>query len=601
MIKKLIKKVAKALAPVIIPVVAIVFPPVIPAIGAALGATGVAATAVGAAVLSGGTTALAGGSGEDILKAAAAGGLGAGAGQLASQAVQSAQAAGSLSGAIGGSSALPAAAGGAAASGTQNLVYTGDVKEALKAAGLGGAAAGAGQLASTGAQQALPSDVGRTTQGLVAGGVGGATEAAVLGEDPLTGALLSAGQTAAQTKIADAEAARIAREKQLIAAFEQPKSPGVGTQIGEPTAALGGTFIPEDPAQAKNLPAVDLPNIGVVGQLPTVEVTAPKPAPATAAETKADILETILAQSPTTPVPIATPSDITPPRTVTPDTISPVLSSTLTPPLAQPAPAPAPTIIPEKDRPIMDLAGITPPAATPAPEQVAPETAQPAPEIAQPAPVPPVTAQPPIVPEVPTAQAPAPAPETGMVAGETGTPINQLPEVSVTGSRPEIDFVSTLPTPPAPGTAVADLGVPTAIPERDRQILELTGLAPEPNRLPEVEVTAKRPEVDFVSTPRLPEVEVGAVPEEEAMASQTFPLTPPSEADRRLINYMYGNMGSPFGVPLGQMAPGSSALAQALSVGDPGALYLGKKGRERKPVWNVESLKLTDELGGTYG
>jgi hypothetical protein len=46
---------------------------------------------------------------------------------------------------------------------------------------------------------------------------------------------------------------------------------------------------------------------------------------------------------------------------------------------------------------------------------------------------------------------------------------------------------------------------------------------------------------------------------------------------------------------------GSAALSQALSVGDPGALYLGKKGKERKPVWNVESLKLKDELGGDYG
>ena len=584
MIKKLLKKAAKALAPIIIPVVAIVFPPVIPAIGAALGATGVAATAVGAAVLSGGATALAGGSAEDILKAAAAGGLGAGAGQLASGAVKSAQAAGSLSGAIGGSSALPAAAGSAAAAGAGNLVYTGDVKEALKAAAVGGVAGGVGELASTGAQQALPTDVGRTTQGLVAGGVGGATEAAVLGEDPLTGALLSAGQTAVATKALDAEADRIAREKQLIAAFEQPKSPGVGTQLGAPTAELTEASLPGYQATKLDVPYRSSTGELVQSRLEPIEVTGTKPAPATAAETNADILETILAQSPTTPVRPATPSDITPPRTVTPDTISPVLSSTLTPPLAQPAPAPAPTIIPEKDRPIMDLAGITPPATTPAPEQAAPETAQPAP-----------------VPEVPTAQAPAPVPETGMVAGETGTPINQLPEVSVTGSRPEIDFVSTLPTPPAPGTAVADLGVPTAIPERDRQILELTGLAPEPNRLPEVEVTAKRPEVDFVSTPRLPEIEVDAVPEQEAMASQTFPLTPPSEADRRLIDYMYGNMGSPFGVALGQMAPGSSALAQALSVGDPGALYLGKKGRERKPVWNVESLKLTDELGGTYG
>jgi hypothetical protein len=48
-------------------------------------------------------------------------------------------------------------------------------------------------------------------------------------------------------------------------------------------------------------------------------------------------------------------------------------------------------------------------------------------------------------------------------------------------------------------------------------------------------------------------------------------------------------------------SPGSSALAQALGVADPGTAYLGTKGGERKPVWNVESLKLTDELGGRYG
>lgn len=558
MIKKLIKKAAKALAPIIVPVIAIVFPPVIPAIGAALGATGVAATAVGAAVLSGGTTALAGGSGEDILKAAAAGGISAGAGQLASGAVKSAQAAGSLGAGAGVSSALPAAAGSAAAAGAGNLVYTGDVGEALKAAAVGGVAGGVGQLASTGAQQALPSDVGRTTQGLVAGGVGGATEAALLGQDPLTGALLSAGQTAAQTKIADAEADRIAREKQIIAAFEEPKSPGVGTQIGSPTAGLGGAFIPEDPTQAKNLPAVDLPNIGVKpvvpSQLPEVEVTAPRPGAPTASETTADILDTILGRSPTTPVPSATPSDYTPPLAdTTPPIISPVLSSGLTtPPPAQPAPAPI-TSIPEQDRAVMDLAGITPPPV---------------------APVPPVTAQPPVdqAPSVmpPTAQLPA-APETP-ITPETGAPTNVAGGIAgdTTG------------------------GMQSNLSDRDRQILDLTGITPPPPppaaevpRLPEVEVTA-RPE-DAV-----------AKPEEDVVASQEFPLTP-QEADRRLIDYMYGNFGSPFGVPLGQMAPSSSALAQALSVGDPGALYLGKKGRERKPVWNVESLKLTDELGGTYG
>jgi len=52
------------------------------------------------------------------------------------------------------------------------------------------------------------------------------------------------------------------------------------------------------------------------------------------------------------------------------------------------------------------------------------------------------------------------------------------------------------------------------------------------------------------------------------------------------------------GTPL-TMMPGSSALAQALSVGDAGGSYMDKKGQRRQPVWNVESLKLSDELGGS--
>jgi hypothetical protein len=52
------------------------------------------------------------------------------------------------------------------------------------------------------------------------------------------------------------------------------------------------------------------------------------------------------------------------------------------------------------------------------------------------------------------------------------------------------------------------------------------------------------------------------------------------------------------GMPL-TMMPGSSALAQALSVGDAGGSYMDKKGQRRQPVWNVESLKLSDELGGS--
>lgn len=88
--------------------------------------------------------------------------------------------------------------------------------------------------------------------------------------------------------------------------------------------------------------------------------------------------------------------------------------------------------------------------------------------------------------------------------------------------------------------------------------------------------------------------------------SQTFPLTESDQTGtkRQLINYMYANVDPTLQRPVGgggSGMPSSTALAQALGVGDPGALYLGKKGKERRPVWNVESLKLRDELGGDYG
>jgi len=40
------------------------------------------------------------------------------------------------------------------------------------------------------------------------------------------------------------------------------------------------------------------------------------------------------------------------------------------------------------------------------------------------------------------------------------------------------------------------------------------------------------------------------------------------------------------------------ALSQALSVGDPGEALFGSRLGRRKNVWNVESLRLKDELGG---
>lgn len=66
-----LKKFVKKAAPYIVAVVSIVAPELIPAIGTSLGASAANAQIVGAAALSGGSTALGGGSPEDILKSAA--------------------------------------------------------------------------------------------------------------------------------------------------------------------------------------------------------------------------------------------------------------------------------------------------------------------------------------------------------------------------------------------------------------------------------------------------------------------------------------------------------------------------------------------------
>lgn len=74
-----IKKVVKKVAPIILPAVAIFAPAVLPAIGGFVTgglASGAVAGAVGAAVVSGGITAISGGSVKDVLKSAALTGLG---------------------------------------------------------------------------------------------------------------------------------------------------------------------------------------------------------------------------------------------------------------------------------------------------------------------------------------------------------------------------------------------------------------------------------------------------------------------------------------------------------------------------------------------
>jgi hypothetical protein len=523
------KSFVELIAPIVVPAIAIFAPTLLPQIGSALGATGaVAQNAIGSAVVNAGVTAAGGGSGADILRAAAAGGAGGAASTLAGQAVAGALPTDTLTG-----RALEAGAKGAAGAGAGTLVQTGDVGRSLQAAGVGGLAGGAGELASVAGQRVLPADVSRTTQALVAGGLGGATEAAIQGQDPLLGGVTSAGLTAGATQLRDAEAAKQAARDQVISAFMQPASPGVGTQLGDPTAQLSGAFIPEDvrDPNIRGVPAIDLPDINlrpaVVGQdrLPEITVTAP------------------------------TSSDISP-------VLSPIVPATT-------RPSGAPT------RTTTQATGGTPtPSGAPSLTYTGPT-------------------QPEFGPPTSGRQTPATTPSGG---GGGAAPSTQTTVIGGGGG-----------------------GGGGGQPSRTDQILDLTGIRQPPTpRLPEVTVSGERdldrlPEVQVTGEEdieRLPQVDVTAEEDVERprsdidyVRSQIFPLTPITiDKDKELINYLYGNItpGRTL-TPPGEMPTGSSALAQALGVGDPGSLYLGKKGKERKPVWNIESLKLKDELGGEYG
>jgi hypothetical protein len=85
---------------------------------------------------------------------------------------------------------------------------------------------------------------------------------------------------------------------QVLAAFQAPMSPGVGTQLGQPTAELSGGIIPSNATASDvqiDVPKVDFTpsQVGDEKSLPEVTVTADQLGAPTIDETNADILSTI--------------------------------------------------------------------------------------------------------------------------------------------------------------------------------------------------------------------------------------------------------------------------------------------------------------------
>lgn len=180
----------------------------------------------------------------------------------------------------------------------------------------------------------------------------------------------------------------------------------------------------------------------------------------------------------------------------------------------------------------------------------------------------------------------------------------------------DIEAATRIPSSPMPsGAATAPTltpslssgisGTPSKISSTERQLMDLTGILKQPTQepsLPPVEVTGDREESSLPPVEVIAEREVDEatrpVEEKEETATQSFPLTPPKE-DTVMLDLISGG-GTRRGqrMPTPAEADGMAALTQALRIGDPGdALFGGKLGRRRN-IWNVESLRLRDELGG---
>lgn len=653
------KSFLEVVAPVVIPAIAIFAPTLLPSIGSALGATTtVGANALGSAVVNAGMAAVQGESGAGILRAAAAGGAGGAASTLAGQAITGAQAAGTLPAATTTAGrVLGQAAQGAAGGAASTLVRTGDVGKALEAGGIGGLASGAGELASVTGQQLLPAGTGRTTQALVAGGLGGAAEAAIQGQDPLLGGVTSAGLTAGATQLRDAEAAKQAARDQVISAFEQGVTPGVGKRIGVPLAAAdGGGY---DPATGKYFIEIsgtgdDLDRAALGGAAePTVPVEQTKALFGLGTPDPTSPYATLLGGGSTgflnpgwyaalaiddgiAPAKVIQELEIYKTQNITEqqklsidDAIQKVKDVQITAVINQTTPQDvvrnvyvedlqnAKNVVTEANRSVNITAGGTPAGA----EGMAGAAGG-----------------------SPAATAATVTPTTGGTTSSSSLISPVLPTVRTA------DIVTREGTGATRGAGTGvGAGTGTIISDRDRQILDMTGITTAGGGTTATTTgtgagigagTGSAGEgagtgAGLTGTGTGTGIagtgagaggrgggtgtgeglgagegggEGGRTPTETediiTRVSQTFPLTPTTTTDptKELINYIYGNINqSPFLLQPGQIQPGTSALAQALGVGDPGASYLGKKGKERKPVWNIESLKLKDELGGDYG
>jgi hypothetical protein len=253
-------------------VIAVAAPYAVSAVGGAIGASQAAITLATQPVTAAAISASQGGDLEDIGKAALGSFLGQGVGTTVAKQV------GTAIGASGNvtQTALANAVGGATGSAAGAAVTGQDIGEAA----LMGAAGSAGaSLARSGAVE-----LGQQPQGVVGDvaadigeAVGRTAAGGELGQELLGAAFTSLsreGQLALQELMSRPQTEAT---KQAIAAFSQPRSPGVGEQLGEALAQnRPAGYASTEPEQIGDLTARKTGQYAVDGTLPEVVVTASK-------------------------------------------------------------------------------------------------------------------------------------------------------------------------------------------------------------------------------------------------------------------------------------------------------------------------------------
>jgi hypothetical protein len=248
-------------------IIAVAAPQLLPSIGV----TGMAIQPVTAGLIS----ASQGGDLEDIGKAA----LGSFAGQAVG--IPVAKGVGNVVGTGNPAQvALANAAGGAVGSAAGAVVTGQDVGEAAL---MGAAGSASASLARSGAVELGQQP--KSFTGELAADIGEAAGRTAAGGDfrqELAGAAFSTLDRESRIALEELKSRpQTERTKQIIAAFSEPRSPGVGTQLGEATAELGGAIVPgtrTDIEEARRL-GIELPESNMKAavasdrELPEVVVT----------------------------------------------------------------------------------------------------------------------------------------------------------------------------------------------------------------------------------------------------------------------------------------------------------------------------------------